>query len=121
VEAVFCAMDQDDDCGGGRSRKWTPSEDEALREAVERHGGRGWRVIAAELPGRTDIQCQHRWQKVLRPGLRKGAWTKEEDETMLALVKKYGTKKMESNSQGAWRTAGKTMSGALFQSLGPFH
>lgn len=30
--------------------------------------------------GRTDGQCQHRWQKVLNPELVKGPWTKEEDQ-----------------------------------------
>lgn len=29
---------------------------------------------------RTDVQCQHRWQKVLNPELIKGPWTKEEDQ-----------------------------------------
>jgi hypothetical protein len=32
----------------------------------------------------------HRWQKVLNPELVKGPWTKEEDEVVVRLVKKYG-------------------------------
>lgn len=32
---------------------------------------------AACVPGRTDVQCLHRWQKVLNPELIKGPWTKE--------------------------------------------
>jgi hypothetical protein len=28
-------------------------------------------------PGRTDVQCLHRWQKVLNPELVKGPWSKE--------------------------------------------
>ena len=28
---------------------------------------------------RTDVQCLHRWQKVLNPDLVKGPWTKEVD------------------------------------------
>lgn len=75
----------DDDDGdafqgeGGRSSrgKWTQEEDETLREAVQRHGGRNWKRISDCLVGRTDVQCLHRWQKVLRPGLIKGPWTKE--------------------------------------------
>lgn len=38
------------------------------------------------------MQCLHRWQKVLNPELVKGPWTKEEDETVVSLVKKYGAK-----------------------------
>jgi len=28
-------------------------------------------------PDRTDVQCLHRWQKVLNPELVKGPWSKE--------------------------------------------
>ncbi len=35
-------------------------------------------VSAAEyFEDRTDVQCLHRWQKVLNPELVKGPWTKE--------------------------------------------
>jgi hypothetical protein len=54
-----------------------PLQDEALRRAVERHGARNWKTIAGLLRNRTDVQCLHRWQKVLRPGLVKGPWTDE--------------------------------------------
>jgi Myb-like DNA-binding domain len=64
---------------GSRSSrgKWTPEEDEILRNAVQQHGGKNWKKISDCLDGRTDVQCLHRWQKVLRPGLVKGPWTKE--------------------------------------------
>uniref|UniRef100_A0A4W3GRL8 MYB proto-onco like 1 n=1 Tax=Callorhinchus milii TaxID=7868 RepID=A0A4W3GRL8_CALMI len=42
---------------------------------------------------RTDVQCQHRWQKVLNPELIKGPWTKEEDQKVIDLVQKYGPKR----------------------------
>ncbi|CAL5441261.1 unnamed protein product [Camellia sinensis] len=45
------------------------------------------------IPGRTDVQCLHRWQKVLNPELVKGPWTKEEDDCIIGLVEKYGCKK----------------------------
>ncbi len=57
--------------------KWSPEEDETLRQAVMAHSGRNWKKIANLLEGRTDVQCLHRWQKVLRPGLIKGPWTQE--------------------------------------------
>ena len=64
---------------GGRSSrgKWTVEEDETLRTAVQKHSGKNWKKISDCLEGRTDVQCLHRWQKVLRPGLIKGPWTKE--------------------------------------------
>lgn len=54
---------------------WTEEEDEILIQAVARFGARNWKEIAAVLPERNDIQCLHRWKKVLHPSLVKGAWT----------------------------------------------
>ncbi|KAF7472652.1 hypothetical protein GHT09_016496 [Marmota monax] len=63
----------------GKTR-WTREEDEKLKKLVEQNGTDDWKVIANYLPNRTDVQCQHRWQKVLNPELIKGPWTKEEDQ-----------------------------------------
>jgi hypothetical protein len=73
--------------------KWTEEEDEHLRHAVSEHSGKNWKKIASHLPGRSDVQCLHRWQKVLKPGLVKGPWTPEEDATVAKLVKIHGQKK----------------------------
>ncbi len=59
---------------------------------VEIHGER-WDFIAKYFPDRADVQCQHRWQKVVNPDLVKGPWTKEEDERVVELVRKYGPKR----------------------------
>jgi hypothetical protein len=40
---------------------WTKEEDEMLAEAVNKNGGKNWKKIAESLPGRTDVQCLHRW------------------------------------------------------------
>ncbi|XP_066556214.1 transcriptional activator Myb isoform X4 [Amia ocellicauda] len=76
----------------GKTR-WTREEDEKLKKLVEHHGTEDWKVIASFLPNRTDVQCQHRWQKVLNPELIKGPWTKEEDQRVIELVQKYGPKR----------------------------
>lgn len=73
--------------------KWTKSEDEALRTAVEEHGAKNWKLISQRLPQRSEVQCLHRWQKVLKPTLVKGPWTEDEDRKVVELVKKYGAKK----------------------------
>jgi len=73
--------------------KWSEEEDNALRLAVKEFGGKNWKKIASRLKGRSDVQCLHRWQKVLRPGLIKGPWMPDEDETVIRLVKIHGTKK----------------------------
>ncbi|XP_059212458.1 transcriptional activator Myb isoform X2 [Centropristis striata] len=76
----------------GKTR-WTREEDEKLKKLVELHGSEDWKIIASLLTNRTDVQCQHRWQKVLNPELIKGPWTKEEDQRVIELVQKYGAKR----------------------------
>ncbi|XP_073349047.1 transcriptional activator Myb isoform X2 [Pagrus major] len=76
----------------GKTR-WTREEDEKLKKLVELNGSEDWKLIASLLSNRTDVQCQHRWQKVLNPELIKGPWTKEEDQRVIELVQKYGAKR----------------------------
>lgn len=85
--------------------KWTEEEDRKLQVAVEENGGKNWKNIAKELPGRTDVQCLHRWQKVLKPGLIKGPWTAEEDEIVAQMVRKFGHK--------SWSTIARHLKGRL--------
>eukprot|EP01041_Mallomonas_annulata_P001374 gene1374-2648_t len=73
--------------------KWGLNEDEILRDAVARHGGKNWRHIASYLEGKTEVQCLHRWTKVLNPSLTKGPWTQEEDRKVIDLVATHGAKK----------------------------
>ena len=52
-------------------------QDEKLKRLVEIHGSVEWKALSQFFPDRSDVQCQHRWQKVLNPELIKGPWTKE--------------------------------------------
>jgi hypothetical protein len=88
-----------------KARNWTEEEDKLLREGVKRYSEKNWKKIATIVKNRTDVQCLHRWQKVLRPGLIKGPWTVEEDELLAQLVGKHGTKK--------WALVAKQFSGRL--------
>ncbi|XP_058114023.1 transcription factor MYB3R-1-like isoform X2 [Magnolia sinica] len=73
--------------------QWTPEEDALLCRAVQRFKGKSWKKIAECFTDRSDVQCLHRWQKVLNPELVKGPWSKEEDDIIIELVNKYGAKK----------------------------
>ncbi|XP_044150220.1 myb-related protein A isoform X3 [Bufo gargarizans] len=73
--------------------KWSKEEDEKLKKLVEQHGTDDWALVACHFMNRSDIQCQHRWQKVLNPELVKGPWTREEDQRVIELVHKYGPKR----------------------------
>ncbi|XP_022934841.1 transcription factor MYB3R-3-like [Cucurbita moschata] len=72
---------------------WTPQEDETLRNAVAAFKGKNWKKIAEYFHDRSEVQCLHRWQKVLNPDLVKGPWTQEEDDKIIELVSKYGPTK----------------------------
>ncbi|VAH59264.1 hypothetical protein VPH35_043797 [Triticum aestivum] len=78
---------------------WTPEEDDILSRAVQTYNGKNWKKIAECFPDRTDVQCLHRWQKVLNPELIKGPWSKEEDDIIVEMVKKYGPKKWSTIAQ----------------------
>ncbi|CAF2102488.1 unnamed protein product, partial [Brassica napus] len=84
---------------------WTTEEDETLRQAVCTYNAKSWKKIAEFFPDRTEVQCLHRWQKVLNPDLIKGPWTQEEDEKIVELVKKYGPAK--------WSTIAKSLEGRI--------
>ncbi|KRX08468.1 Zinc finger, Sec23/Sec24-type [Pseudocohnilembus persalinus] len=75
-----------------KKRVWTQKEDEQLKLLVQQYGAKNWKLIASNFEERSDIQCLHRWKKVLNPDLIKGPWTKEEDEIVTQLVYKYGPK-----------------------------
>jgi hypothetical protein len=66
---------------------------------VVEHGARNWKKIAAYFEDRSDVQCLHRWQKVLNPKLIKGPWvlysliqSKVEDEIVMKLVTENGAR-----------------------------
>nr|QQP20049.1 MYB36 transcription factor protein [Fagopyrum tataricum] len=63
-------------------------------------------MIAKHIPGKTDVQCLHRWQKVLDPSLVKGSWSKEEDERIIQLAKEQGINKK-------WSAIAKSLPGRI--------
>jgi len=80
--------------GEGGSGRWTKEEDAKLRSAVAAVGAKNWKRISQEfLDGRrSDVQCLHRWNKVLKPGLVKGPWTQQEDEIIRGCITEGITK-----------------------------
>ncbi|CAM9574878.1 unnamed protein product, partial [Chrysoparadoxa australica] len=73
----------------GAGAKWLPEEDAKLRaiKLAEKDNPKSWRLIV-ELLGsnRTVAQCHHRWNEVLKPGLKRGPFTKDEDDIIRAMV-----------------------------------
>lgn len=72
---------------------WTDFEDQLLTRAVSRWGTNNWTRVARMIGnGRSRSQCSQRWFRCLDPRITKGRWEPEEDEVLLAIVKKYGPK-----------------------------
>ncbi|XP_010419600.1 PREDICTED: myb-related protein 315-like isoform X2 [Camelina sativa] len=72
---------------------WTSEEDELLTNAVQMNKGHtSWKKIVEGVPGlkdkRSEVQCQHRWLKVLDPNLCKGHWTKYNDRPQWSKISK---------------------------------
>jgi len=77
--------------------RWTVEQDEQLRHAVSVFGAQNWKYIAEHVEARNHVQCLQRWNKVLQPGLIKGAWSEEEDQLLLSLIAKFGSDRSWSN------------------------
>ena len=73
--------------------KWSEKEDEQLTKLVKIYNYKNWKSISQHIPGRTAIQCLHRWTKILQPGLVKGPWTAQEDAKLFDWVKRQGPTK----------------------------
>jgi hypothetical protein len=71
------------------SRPWTDEEDNRLRDAVKMLGEHKWTKMAQSQFSHTRNaqQCRQRWTKVLRPGIKKGAWAREEDAQLRQAVR----------------------------------
>ncbi|KAF3052401.1 hypothetical protein E8E11_011601 [Didymella keratinophila] len=78
-----------------QSRRWTPAEDQVLREQVDAQQlqgiGRDWCQVALTLPGRTNKDCRKRWHNSVAEGLRKGQWSKSEDQLLTRGVHRFGS------------------------------
>ncbi|XP_066569062.1 snRNA-activating protein complex subunit 4 isoform X2 [Amia ocellicauda] len=80
---------------GLRKKFWTKEEDQMLKDLVEkmRIGNYiPYTQISYFMEGREATQLVYRWTQCLDPSLKKGHWSKEEDEMLLKAVAKYGTR-----------------------------
>ena len=71
--------------------KFTKEEDLKLLRLVKKFKEKNWKKISSHFQNKNYIQCFSRFKRI-RPGLRKGFWTKEEDQILLSFVEKYGRK-----------------------------
>ncbi|RWR75142.1 transcriptional activator Myb [Cinnamomum micranthum f. kanehirae] len=71
---------------------WRPTEDEKLKELVEKYGPHNWNAIAEKLPGRSGKSCRLRWFNQLDPRINRNPFTEEEEERLLASHRVHGNR-----------------------------
>ena len=67
------------------SAKWSAEEESKLVFIMEKTDNPVWPKLCKQFPGKTAVQCQAKWQEILKRESKKGNWTLEEDE----LLKKW--------------------------------
>lgn len=90
----------DGSCGGGfgggavlKKGPWTSAEDAILVDYVKKHGEGNWNAVQKHSGlSRCGKSCRLRWANHLRPNLKKGAFTSEEEHMIIELHAKMGNK-----------------------------
>jgi hypothetical protein len=71
--------------------KFTKADDLRLRSLVRELGTQDWALVARRMGGgRTTRQCRERWQNYLRPDIKNGPWTKEEEDLLVQKHAEFG-------------------------------
>ncbi|XP_051120363.1 transcription factor GAMYB-like [Andrographis paniculata] len=72
---------------------WTSAEDAILVEYVNKHGEGNWNAVQKQSGlARCGKSCRLRWANHLRPDLKKGAFTADEERRIIELHAKMGNK-----------------------------
>ncbi|CAL9155494.1 transcription factor MYB4 [Musa acuminata AAA Group] len=72
---------------------WTAEEDQKLVEYVRAHGDKNWRTLPAKAGiNRCGKSCRLRWLNYLRPGIKRGNISKEEDDLIIRLHNLLGNR-----------------------------
>lgn len=81
------------DESGVKKGPWTPEEDEKLIEFVAKNGHGSWRNLP-KLAGlnRCGKSCRLRWTNYLRPDIKRGKFSEEEESTIIKLHSLLGNR-----------------------------
>ncbi|KAF3439331.1 hypothetical protein FNV43_RR17608 [Rhamnella rubrinervis] len=81
------------DENGLKKGPWTPEEDQKLVKYIQNHGHGSWRALP-RLAGlnRCGKSCRLRWTNYLRPDIKRGKFSQEEEQTILNLHSVLGNK-----------------------------
>ncbi|XP_062219707.1 transcription factor MYB30-like [Phragmites australis] len=72
---------------------WTPEEDRILVAHIERHGHSNWRALPKQAGIlRCGKSCRLRWVNYLRPDIKRGNFTREEEDAIIHLHHMLGNR-----------------------------
>ncbi|CAM0949483.1 unnamed protein product [Alopecurus aequalis] len=89
-------------------QRWRPEEDAVLRSYVRQYGPREWNLVAQRMNvplDRDAKSCLERWKNYLRPGIKKGSLTDDEQRLVIRLQAKHGNKWKKIAAEVPGRTA----------------
>ncbi|XP_006442695.2 transcription factor MYB4 [Citrus clementina] len=76
---------------GSKKGPWTPEEDQILISFIQRFGHGNWRALPKQAGlMRCGKSCRLRWINYLRPDIKRGNFSKDEEETILRLHRVLG-------------------------------
>ncbi|GAB4825039.1 hypothetical protein Ancab_007912 [Ancistrocladus abbreviatus] len=78
---------------GLKKGAWSPEEDNILRNYIRQNGHSNWRELPKSAGlARCGKSCRLRWVNYLQPGVKRGNYTKEEEDLILKLHTQLGNK-----------------------------
>ncbi|KAE8660063.1 Myb-related protein Myb4 [Hibiscus syriacus] len=78
---------------GLKKGPWTPEEDQILISYIQKHGHDNWRALPKQAGLlRCGKSCRLRWINYLRPDIKRGNFTLEEEETIIRLHQMLGNR-----------------------------
>ncbi|XP_077234640.1 uncharacterized protein LOC143876832 [Tasmannia lanceolata] len=74
-------------------RAWTPEEDRKLSRCIKLHGEQRWRSVPIKAGlNRCGKSCRLRWLNYLRPNIKRGNFSDQEEDLMIRLHKLLGNR-----------------------------
>ncbi|KAI4972361.1 hypothetical protein ZWY2020_003286 [Hordeum vulgare] len=89
-------------------QRWRREEDAILRSYVRQYGPREWNLLAQRMNAPLDRDaksCLERWKNYLRPGIKKGSLTDDEQRLVICLQAKHDNKWKKIAAEVPGRTA----------------
>ncbi|GAY60713.1 hypothetical protein CUMW_204140 [Citrus unshiu] len=80
------------DENGMKKGAWSKEEDDKLRAYILKYGHWNWREIPKFAGKSVKVwkSCRLRWMNYLRPDIKHGSYTKEEEDTIIRLRQQHG-------------------------------